>query len=80
MIESSDAKYFIPWRAVWNQKSVSTPCRRVFDASQGMRSGCSLYSLLANSMNKLIETLTRWTVHRYVFHTDRENVQCSSFR
>ena len=37
MIESSEVKYFIPWRAVWNLKSVSTLCRLVFDAPQGMR-------------------------------------------
>ena len=55
MIESSDVKYFIPWRAVWNQKSVSTPCRLV---------------LLAKRANSMIEMLTRWTVHRYAFHTD----------
>ena len=60
----SDVKYFIPWRAVWNQKTVSTPCRLVFDASQGTRGGCSLNSLLAkgaNSMNELSGMLTRWT-------------------
>ena len=32
LILSSEVKYFIPWRAVWNEKSVSTPCRLVFDA------------------------------------------------
>ena len=33
----SDARYFIPWRAVFNERSPSTPCRLVFDASQGRR-------------------------------------------
>ena len=73
MIESIGVKYFIPRRPVWNQKSVSTPCRLVFHTSQGRRGGCSLSSLLAkgaNSMNKLIEMLARWNVHRYMFHTD----------
>ena len=34
MILGSSVKYFIPWRAVWNGNSISTPCRLVFDASQ----------------------------------------------
>ena len=73
MILSSDVKYFIPWRAVWNEKSLSTPCRMVFDASQGTKNGCSLNSLLAkgaNSMNKLVEILIRWTSRPHAFHTD----------
>ena len=73
LISASAVKYFIPWRAVWNEKSVSTPCRLVFDASQGTKEGCSLNSLLAkgaNSMNKLVEILIRWTACKYAFHTD----------
>ena len=73
LILSSAVKYFIPWRAVWNEKSVSTPCRLVFDASQGTKDGCSINNLLAkgaNSMNKLVEILIRWTVYKYAFHTD----------
>ena len=27
---SSPLMYFIPWRAVWNKNSISTPCRPVF--------------------------------------------------
>ena len=73
LILSSAVKYFIPWRAVWNAKSVSTPCRLFFDASHGTKDGCSINSLLAkgaNSMNKLVEILIRWTVYKYAFHTD----------
>ena len=58
---------------MWNEKSVSTPCRLVFDASQSTPDGCSLNSLLAkgnNSMNKLVEILVRWTVRKYAYHTD----------
>ena len=64
---------FIPWRTVWNEKSVSTPCRLVFDASHITKTGVSLNSLLAkgvNSMNKLVEILIRWTTHKFAFHTD----------
>ena len=66
-------QYFIPWRAVWNPNSMSTPCRLVFDASQVTPSGFSLNSILAkgrNNMNKLVEILIRWFIHRFAFHTD----------
>ena len=36
-IDNSQVQYFIPWRAVWNGNSVSTPCRLVFDASQKLK-------------------------------------------
>ena len=29
MIQNSEIKYFIPWQAVWNENSLSTPCRLV---------------------------------------------------
>ena len=66
-------QYFIPWRAVHNENSVSTPCRLVFDASQSTRNGSSLNSLLAkglNSLNSLLEIMIRWTTHAHAFHTD----------
>ena len=68
-------KYFIPLRAVWNPKSLSTRCRLVFDASQGTKEGCSINSLLpkgANSTNKLVDILIRWTVCKNAFHTDTQ--------
>ena len=34
MLKASYIHNFIPWRAVWNGKSVSTPCCIAFDASQ----------------------------------------------
>ena len=70
---NKDVQYVIPWRAVYNENSVSTPCRLVFDASQGTRSGCSLNSVLAkgvNSLNKLVEIMLRWTTHVHAYHTD----------
>ena len=72
-IFDSGLQYFIPWRAVWNPNSMSTPCRLVFDASQVSPSGFSLNSILAkgrNNMNKLVEILIRWFIHRFAFHTD----------
>ena len=66
-------QYVIPWRAVYNQNSVSTPCRLVFDASQSTRNGSSLNSLLAkglNALNKLLEIMIRWLIHAHAFTTD----------
>ena len=73
MIKNDSSRYFIPWRVVFNENSVSTPCRLVFDASQSNNDGCSLNSLLAkgvNNMNSLIGILIRWAVHFCAFHTD----------
>ena len=58
---------------MWNGNSVSTPCRLVFDAPQKTNSEYSLNSLLANgrnNMNKLVEVVIRWMIHKYAFHTD----------
>ena len=72
-ILNASSRYVIPWRGVWNENSVSTPFRMVFDASQSTFDGCSLNSLLAkgvNNMNSMIAILIRWVVHRNVYHTD----------
>ena len=73
MILNSPVKYVIPWRVVWNKNSKTTPCRVVLDGSACPRGKCSLNSTLAkgtNNMNKLIEILIRWLIHKYAFHTD----------
>ena len=38
-IFSSKVQYFIPWRAVWNKNSLTTPCRPVFDATVPTETG-----------------------------------------
>ena len=73
IISGSSIKHFIPWRAVWNGNSVSTPCRLVFDASQKTNNEYSLNSLLAKgrkNMNKLVEIVIRWMINKHAFHTD----------
>ena len=73
MIQNSEIKYFIPWRAVWTESSLSTPWRLVVDASQTTNNDCSLNDLLAkgtNNMNKLVEILIRWSMRAHAFHTD----------
>ena len=45
--------YFIPWRIVHKEDSLSTPCRIVFDASSKTPGGASLNSVLAKGQNRL---------------------------
>ena len=64
---------YIPWTAVWNKNSVSTPYRVVFDASQPTASWYSLNDILAkgrNNMNKLVEVFIRWQTYKVAIHTD----------
>ena len=73
MLSEMDMKYYIPWRAVWKQNSISTPCRVVLDASQITNTGYSLNNVIAkgrNNMNKLVEIVLRWMTHQVAFHTD----------
>ena len=37
MIHNSGVNYFITWRAVWYENSLSTPCRLLFNASQSTK-------------------------------------------
>ena len=77
MLRTSPIQNFIPWRAVWKDNSLSTPCRIVFDASQSTRSGFSLNDILAkgrNNMNKLVEIVIRWFTHNIGFHSDAQKM------
>lgn len=47
--------YFIPWRIVHNEGSISTPCRLVFDASSKTPGGNSLNGILAKGKNRLVK-------------------------
>ena len=65
--------YFIPWRPVFNENSVSTPCRLVMDASASPRGQPSINSLLvkgSNRMNKIVMIILRWFCWLYAFHSD----------
>ena len=73
MLSEVEMKYYFPWRAVWKQNSISTPCRVVFDVSQITNTGYSLNDVIAkgrNNMNKLVEIVLRWMTHLVAFHTD----------
>ena len=49
--------YYIPWRVVYNEGSLSTPCRIVFDASAKCPGGESLNEILAKGANVLARLL-----------------------
>ena len=73
MLSETDMRYYIPWRAVRKQNSISTPCGVVFDDSQIANTGYSLNDVIAkgrNNMNKLVEIALRWMTHLVGFHTD----------
>ena len=56
MLLGSVNQYFIPWRAVWNGNSISTPCRLVFDASQPTSTGLSLNDVVAKGKKQYEQT------------------------
>ena len=73
MLKDSVMQNFISWRVVRKTNSVSTPCQLVFDASQISNTGYSLNDILAkgrNNMNKFVEIVIRWYIHKVAFHTD----------
>ena len=41
--------WFIPWKVVWIENFISTPCRIVSDASEPIASRCSLNDILAKA-------------------------------
>jgi hypothetical protein len=51
--KSPGAGYYIPWRIVHNEGSLSTPCRMVFDASSKTPGRESLNGCLAKGQNRL---------------------------
>ena len=73
MLRTNSIQNFIPWRAVWNGSSVSTPNHLVFDTSQPTSPGTSFNDLLAkdnSNINKLVEIVIRWYSHEIEFHPD----------
>lgn len=68
-----DAGYYIPWRVVFKEGSLSTPCRIVFDASSKTPGGLSLNDCLAKGENRLArihDVLLRFRSLPAAFTTD----------
>ena len=62
-IHNSLNNYHLPWRPVYNESSLSTPCRMTFDASNKTASGLSLNDILPKGINQissLIEIVLAW--------------------
>ena len=59
------APYFIPWRFVFNDHSLSTPTRLVYDASSKSPGGESLNEVLVKGQNKLARLLHLLVQFRY---------------
>ena len=62
---------------MWNGNSISTSCRLIFDASQPTASGWSLNDILAkgkNNMNKLVEIVICWSMHKIGYHTNMKKM------
>jgi hypothetical protein len=53
ILNDTDGTYYIPWRVVHKEGSISTPCRMVFDASSKTPGGESLNNILAKGTNSL---------------------------
>ena len=73
VMNSYAEKYYMPWRFVTNDNSISTPVRVVFDASAATKSGFSLNDILAkgiNSLNSMLEILIRFRNCVIGMHTD----------
>ena len=73
VLNNQSAKYYMPWRFIHNENSVTTPVRIVFDASSVTRTGHSLNDLLAkgiNSLNSMLEIFTRFCCNIIAVHTD----------
>ena len=73
LLNKCKSRYYLPWRVAYNENSVSTPVRVVFDASSITKSGLSLNDVLAKgikSLNSLVEIFIRFRMHNVVIHTD----------
>ena len=62
MLKKNPVQHYIPWRPVWNENSLTTPFRIVFNASNISECGYSLNNIPVkgcNNMNKLVEIFVR---------------------
>ena len=72
-IKNNKVQLYLPWLPAFNENSVSSPCRPVFNGSHPTSTGFSLNDILAkgrNNMNNLVMLFIRWMFCRFGFHTD----------
>ena len=72
-VTQQGAGYHIPWMVVFNEGSLSTPCRIVFNASSITPGGDCLNNILAkgqNRLDKILHILMRFRVFPFAFTCD----------
>ena len=72
-LAEATGSYYLPWRTVHKEGSLSTPVRTVFDASSTTTSGKSLNNILAKGSNKLetiFNLLTNFRAGKHAFLFD----------
>ena len=77
IIIGSPYRYTLPWRHVWNENSLTTPCRITFDASDKTDSGMSLNDILPkgiNQINSLLEIVINWRNGKFAMASDIEQM------
>ena len=77
MLKDTPIQNCIIWHVMWKANSVSTPCWLVFDASQIPNTDYSLHVIFhkgKNNINKLVEIVTRWYIHKIIFYTDTQKM------
>jgi hypothetical protein len=77
MLNNVMARYYMPWRFVFNENSVTTPVRLVLDASSVTKSGYSLNDILAKgikSLNSLLHIFIAFRVRVVAVHTDMKKM------
>ena len=73
MLSEYVIKYYLPWRVVHNENSMTTPTRLVYDASSVTRTGNALNSILATgvkSLNPLQQIFIAFRLRPIAIHTD----------
>ena len=73
MMNNEEVLYYLPWRYVTSENSISTPVRLVFDASSVTKYGFSLNDIVAmgtNSMNSMLAITIRFRCMVVAIHTD----------
>ena len=77
IIDGSPARYFLPWRPVYNENSLSTPCRITWDGSDKTDTGVSLNDILPkgiNLINNLAIVVMQWRNGTYALTGDFEQM------
>ena len=66
MLAKNSVQKTIPWRANWNENSLSTPCRFAFDASQQTDSNTNLGEISAKGKNNMSKLIESWSAGQFI--------------